>query len=453
MVVLLGQVETEVLGREAFQEVDLPGFYREITKWGTTLHRADRAAEVAAEAMRQATYGRPGPAVVALPADVLGQPAGEPRTGPPAPPPRPAPSADDVDLIVTALRGARRPVMIVGGGVLRSGARVRELAERVGLGVYTAFRRQDAFPASHPNYLGHLGLGTPADLLEPLRNADCVLALGTRLSEVTTQGYRFPAPGQRLFVCDIDPAAPGSHRGLERAVVADAGLLANALVTALPEGSPRDWSAAHAAYLGHSEPRPQPCDAGVHPDAVVAAMRRHLDADTVLTNDAGNFSAFCHSRWRFEHPGTQLGPTSGAMGYGVPAAVGAALAAPDRRVVGLAGDGGFLMTGQELETAVRVGARVLVVVFQNGLYGTIAMHQARATGRPAGVDIGPVDLAAYARALGAGGGTAAADDQLDDAFAAALAADGPYVLAVRTDPDVISPGARLSAMLPEGGRP
>jgi acetolactate synthase-1/2/3 large subunit len=176
-------------------------------------------------------------------------------------------------------------------------------------------------------------------------------------------------------------------------------------------------------------------------------MREHLPADTVFTNDAGNFAVFCHRYWSFDHPHSQLGPTSGAMGYAVPAAVGAQLAAPERRVVALVGDGGFLMTGQEIETAVRTGAPILVVVFVNRLYATIALHQARRMGATAAVDIGPVDIAAYGRSLGATAWSVRAPGELDEAFAAATKHTGVGVIAVYTDPDVLSPTATMSGLL------
>src|SRR5690606_34701763 len=208
------------------------------------------------------------------------------------------------------------------------------------------------------------------------------------------------------------------------------------------------WVQARAGYERLNTPEPVPAAAdGLHPTAVVAALRAHLPADTIVTNDAGNFSVFGHRYWRFTRPRTQVGPVSGAMGYAVPAAVAASLAAPGRTVLGLAGDGGFLMTGQELETAARCGAEPLVVVFQNGLYATIAMHQARATGRPAAVDISPADLGAYAAALGATARTVADPGELGDAIRELLALRGPRVLIARTSPDVLTPSATLSGLL------
>lgn len=448
MLICLGQVETDLLGREAFQEIDLPAFYREITTWGATLHRADRSVELATEAIRQATYGRPGPALLALPTDVLDEPAGTSAPIASAQPPRPAPSTAQVEALAAMLATAQRPVMIVGGGAAQ--ARTSELADHLGLGVYTAFRRQDAFPNTHPNYLGHLSIGTPDHLLAPMRAADLVLVLGSRLSEITTQRYQLPSAEQRVVVCDIDADGLGAHRQVELAILGDAGQTVEALLAKVPPCD-RRWEQGHRAYLDSSEPQPEHAAGGVHPDAVLAAMRRALPEDVILTNDAGNFSTFCHSRWRFQQPGTQLGPTSGAMGYAVPAAVGAALARPERPVVALVGDGGFLMTGVEVETAAREGARVVVIVFQNEMYGTIAMHQARAARRLAGVDIGPVDISAMARALGAEAATVDDPEDIDAALHRAAAAAGPYVLTVRTDPDVLTPRARLSAMLREAG--
>jgi acetolactate synthase-1/2/3 large subunit len=472
LIALCGQVETGSIGRRAFQEVDLPAFAAQISVHAETLLRPDRAAEVAARAHWAATSGRPGPAVLALPADVLGEPC--PPDAPQLIPGRRAQTRPDdacLDEVAGILARAARPIAVLGLGAQQPRADVIALVERFGLGVYTAFRRQDAFPNSHPQYLGHLTLGTPPELVAPLAAADVVLALGTRLDDTTTQGFRLPGPATRVIHVDLDPRALRAPVTLAWSISADVGGFARALVerVAAPAGAAgavtvrvMDWSAGHDTYLRLSTP---PAAAGtgsdtggsvagagrsggaVQPGQVLASMRRHLPADAVLANDAGNFSVFCHRFWRFDHPRTQLGPISGAMGYGLPAAIGAGLAEPGRAVVALAGDGGFLMTGQELETAVRVGVPVLAVVFQNGLYGTIAMHQAREFGRTAAVDIDAVDLAGYARSLGADAVTVDDADQLDDAFSAASRFDRPRVVVVRTDPDVLTPTATLSGLL------
>jgi acetolactate synthase-1/2/3 large subunit len=211
----------------------------------------------------------------------------------------------------------------------------------------------------------------------------------------------------------------------------------------------QDWAGAHRAYLDSSTIPASRSHGGIDPSQVVSALREVLPEDTVMTNDAGNFSAFLHRYWRYNEARTQLAPANGAMGYGVPAAVAAKLAAPERPVVACCGDGGFLMTGQELETAVRYGTPILVVVFRNGMHGTIAMHQAREVGRTAGVEIGEVDLAAYARSLGATGYAVRDPEDLEPALSEALASGSVALVDVITDPDVISPSALLSDLVPD----
>lgn len=452
LIVLLGQVETDHLGKEAFQEVDLPRFYDEITVFGATVHRPDRAAEIVARALRRSTGPRPGPAVVAFPADVLAGP-GAPADAP-TPTSAPEPAQAAVDAAYDLFAAAERPVAIVGEGARDAHTELVELAEAFGLGVFAGFRRQDAFPNDHPHYLGHLALGTPAEITRPLREADVVLVLGSRLDEVTTQTYTLPAAGSAVVQVDAAAENVGAVVTPHLGVHASPAAFARALTRVAAQRGHRarfGWVQARAGYERFSTPEPVPAAAdGLHPTAVVAALRAHLPADTIVTNDAGNFSVFGHRYWRFTRPRTQVGPVSGAMGYAVPAAVAASLAAPVRTVLGLAGDGGFLMTGQELETAARCGAEPLVVVFQNGLYATIAMHQARATGRPAAVDISPADLGAYAAALGATARTVADPGELGDAIRELLALRGPRVLIARTSPDVLTPSATLSGLL--GGR-
>ncbi|MFW5417401.1 thiamine pyrophosphate-binding protein [Nocardiopsis sp. CNT-189] len=456
MLVFLGQVETDHLGREAFQEVDLTAFYAPITKWSTTVTRADRLVEATARGLRIAVSGRPGPVAIAVPGDLFGQPVGAPALLPGAAPPRPALGEDDRDRLARWLAGAERPVIIAGGGARGAREELVRVSERFQAGVYASWRRQDVFPNGHPLYLGHLGLGCPPQVLAALEEADAVLVVGSRLSEITTQAYRFPAPGLRaadspVAQIDIDPDQVGAVSGVWLGAVADAGRALRALADSPLAAPRRDFAPAHRAWLdGTAAPAGAASHPGgrLHPWAVVEAMRSVLPGDAVLANDAGNFAAFLHRGWRFDEPRTQLAPTSGAMGYAVPAAVAAKLVEPDRTVVAVAGDGGALMTGQELETAVRTGAAIIVVVFQNGLYGTIAMHQARELGRTAATDIsGPLDLAGYARSLGARGATPHTPEEFAKALSEALGSDLPTLIDARTDPDVISPGATLSGLL------
>jgi acetolactate synthase I/II/III large subunit len=448
---LLGQVETTFLGREAFQEVDLAAFYAPITKWAATVHCADRVAEFVERGLRVATSGRPGPVMLALPADLLGEGvlahddrAGETR------PVRPLSSAEEVREIARRLSEAQRPVVIAGGGAGHARDELVALAEAFNVGVYAAFRRQDVFPNEHPLYLGHLTLATPPDTLRALEEADMMLVIGCRLDEITTQSYMLPRRDQAVIQVDVDPGEIGATIPVEHGIVADPRAALTSVVAQAPSSKPaRDWSAAHRAYLDSSSiPASRTAD-GIDPTQVIASFREVLPEDVLFTNDAGNFSGFLHRYWRYNHPKTQLAPANGAMGYGVPAAVAAKLAAPDRCVVAVAGDGGFLMSGQEIETAVRYGAPILVVVFRNGMHGTIAMHQAQEMGRTAGTGIADVDLAGYARSLGAEGYTVRDPENLVPTLEEALASDTVALVDVVTDPDLITPTSRLSEMAGE----
>jgi acetolactate synthase I/II/III large subunit len=454
MIVFLGQVDSHFLGREGFQEVDLPAFYRPITKWAVTAHRTDRITELVAQAVRISQAGRPGPVMIAFPADVLAADIdaaavdlGRRRLGMDLAVPAPSPAA--MSEIAERLTRAERPVIIAGKGAQHARDALVHVAEKYSAGVYASFRRQDVFPNDHPLYLGHLGIGVSGARLNALRGADLVLVLGSRLSEITTFGYTLPGPQSEVIQIDVDAAVIGAVAPVSLGVVAD-GLAALEMLWKFPDASahpPRDWSAAHAAYLSAAAIPPSRATMGVDPARVIAAMADVLPADTVIANDAGNFSAFLHQHWLYRAAASQVAPTSGAMGYAVPAAIGAKIAAPDRTVVGLAGDGGFSMSAMEIETAVREGVDVTYIVFRNGLQGTIAMHQARSRGRLSGVRIGPMDIAGLATSLGAHGVTVAAESDLRDALRAAVAVPGPSVVEVLTDPEVLSPSTTLSALL------
>lgn len=426
MLVLLGQVPSNNLGRNSFQEVDLAAFYRPIAKWSAEATTPDDVPELVAEALTAARSGRCGPAALSVPSDFWAAH----YTGRAVAPEKPAePAAPPVAEAAAIIDRAERPVVIAGCRDVQAREELVATADHLGLAVYNAFRKQDAFPEDHPNYAGHLGLGIPADQLAALEKADVVLVLGTRLDEVTTQGFRYPTEGTTTLHVD------GGIAGFLRELRARAA------------SRTRDWSAANGAVRDFMTPREQEAQAGLHPTTVVRTVRRLVPEDTVVTNDAGNFAGFVHRYWGFTSPRTQLGPCNGSMGYAVPAAVATKIAEPGRTVVAMVGDGGALMTGQEIETAVRHHAPVIVVVFRNGLYGTIAWHQARAHGRLAAVSIGAVDFASWARGLGAAGFTVESPADLEPAIRAALAENRPSVLDVRTDPDVITADARLSGFL------
>jgi acetolactate synthase-1/2/3 large subunit len=445
MVVLLGQVPSTFLGREAFQEVDLPRFFGQITKWGLTVPSADRLPEILSRAWQVATTGRPGPVVIALPSDVLdcdvdAHPLTAAATAPPAP------SRDALDIVAGMLNASDAPVIVAGAGAQGCRDDLVRLAERTGAAVYAAFRRQDVFPNDHPNYAGHLTLSTPATVLETLRSADVVLVLGARLDEVSTQSYSLPRAGQTVCIVDVDPAAPPAWLDVAANLTADVSLALTGLLDLVAPNGRRHAARAHDTYLSFATP-PSEVSGALHPAEVVATAAEIFPRDTIVTNDAGNFSVFGHRYWRFNCPRTQVAPVSGAMGYAVPAAVAARLADPQRDVLALVGDGGFLMTGQEIETAVRYGLALTTVVFRNGLHGTIAMHQARTLGRLAGVEIGNVDVAAVARGYGAWSHTVSTRDELSDALQEARSSGRTCVLDVVTDPDVLTPAARLSDLL------
>ncbi|HEY1627266.1 MAG TPA: thiamine pyrophosphate-dependent enzyme [Streptosporangiaceae bacterium] len=446
MVVVLGQADSGFLGRESFQEIDLEAFYRPITKWSAAVRRADRIPEMLSRAVRIARSGRPGPVMISIPGDlfeadvadaevdiarrrVLGELAG------------PAPDPRVIRRVANRLASARRPVLIAGAGARPAPAELTAVAEAYAVGVYAAFRRQDVFPNDHPNYLGHLGFGNEDGCLAALREADLVLVAGSRLSEVTTSGYTLPPPTAEVIQIDVDAAVIGSTVPAALGVVCDVGdalreLLAVAGQIQVPD---RDWSRAHAAYMAASRLPPPRSAEPVNPSQVIGAMRAVLPEQAVIANDAGNFATFLHQYWPFRYPRSQVAPANGAMGYGVAGAIGAKLAAPHRPVVGVAGDGGFAMSAMEIETAVREDVDVTLIVLSNGLHGTIAMHQARAYGRLAGVRIGQIEVAGIARSLGAAG--IKVDDAADlaDALAEAYSTPGPAVVEVRTDPLLISP--------------
>ncbi|MEB3366801.1 thiamine pyrophosphate-dependent enzyme [Saccharopolyspora mangrovi] len=422
MVVLLGQVPSTKLGRESFQEVDLAAMYAHLANWSAQPSTAAEVPGLVAEALAQATGPRPGPAVVAVPSDFWDEPFPGPLPVPEAVPAE----APDVAGAAERLGAARSPVMIAGARDPESHRELVATAEALGLAVYTGFRRQDSFPEDHPQFAGHLGLSVPDAQLKALENADVVLTVGMRLDEVTSQGFRFPLVEQEHL--QLPPSALAELR-------------------AKAPARQRDWSAAHAAAREFMTPPDFAPGSALHPTEVVRALRELAPRDAVVTNDAGNFSGFAHRYWGFTEPRTQLGPCNGAMGYAVPSAVAAKLVAPERAVLAMVGDGGALMTGQEIETAVRHAAPIVVVVFQNGLYGTIALHQVKSSRSMSAVDIGAVDFAAWARSLGAAGHTVDTREQLEPAIRAALAEDRPCVLDVRTDPDVLTADARLGDFL------
>ena len=448
MFALVGQVDSSVRGREAFQEVDLVGTIGRLAKWAGEIDDPATAAATLEAAVRATVEGRPGPALLALPEDVLHLPLPEGTVVPVVRAHPDVPAAGDVRAVLHLLAAAERPVILAGAGVLRarcSNDLVR-FAELLHVPVIASWRRGDVIPNDHPLYLGMAGYGSPAVVGERVREADALLVIGCRLSEVTTAGYSFPVPGQRWIHVDLEPRETevGGASAPERAIRADARAFLRAAVGRLKEAAL--VAAPVAARDGHNGADRAAWEAaavvdeagwdgpGIHPGRVVADLRRLLPDDAIVTTDAGAFGGWAARGFRFRRPGTFLGPTSGAMGYGLPAALAAALVHRERRVIALLGDGGMGMTLAEVETAVREDAHVIAIVFDNEQYGMIHAHQVR-EGSPAtpGTNLGPIDFAAAARACGARGVRVDSDAGFEPALRTALAASGPTVIQLAVD--------------------
>ena len=446
MIVAVGQVPRAFRGREAFQEADLASTIGGLARWAGEPTDVAAVAPMVGQALRAATAGRPGPVLLSLPEDLLDESieAFTPANGS-GPAPRPDPSA--VTAVLRMLTEAERPVILAGGGVLRarcSNDLVR-LAELLRVPVVAAWRRGDVVSNDHPLYLGMTGYGAPSTVRERLLAADALLVLGSRLNEVSTFGYAIPAERQRWAHVDLEPRGRGHDLAApEIAIAADARafiraaierlrpvVLEAAAVDARVERNAADRAAWEAASDVGETPWSGP---GVHPGRIVRTLRAVLPDNAIVTTDAGNFAGWLARGFRFRRPGTFLGPTSGAMGYGLPAGIAAALVHRDRPVVVWAGDGGFAMTMAELETAVRERLRVVVLVLDNERYGTIRMHQDRRPDAAAtATDLGPIDFVAVARGLGAAGVRVDDDGAFEEPLREALAADGPTVLHLPLD--------------------
>jgi acetolactate synthase-1/2/3 large subunit len=447
LVLFVGQVPRANRGREAFQELDFGRFFGSLAKWVVEVDRAARIPEVVVRAFHVARSGRPGPVVVALPEDMLVEEA-EMHIPAPIPAARPYPDPALIARLCERLDAAAKPLLLVGGGVqyARGRAALVAFAERFQVPVLTSWRRNDAFPNSHALYAGNLVTArTPAQDL--VREADLVVVVGDRLSEATTGDYKIPLPGQPLIQIDIDPAVIGRNFPPELAIVADARLALEAGLQhpAQPAAGRAAWIAqGRAAYEGWAQPQPRLSEA-VSQEAVMTELQTRLPADAILTVDAGNASSWVQRFYRYDAEDSLLGPLVGSMGYGLPAAIAAKLAHPERTVIGTCGDGSFMMTVQELATAVQYEANVVMLVFNNGSLGTIRMHQERDyPERVIGTDLVNPDFAALARAYGAAGFRVQHTEDFAPALAEALAAGRPAVIDVVVDKENISIGATLA---------
>ncbi|MBP1154962.1 MULTISPECIES: thiamine pyrophosphate-dependent enzyme [unclassified Paenibacillus] len=451
MVVFLGQVHSHFRTREGFQEVNQENFFAPISKWTIEITDTDRIPELVQRAFRIAKTGRPGPVVVGLPVDVIDAVA-EFEIGPATTIPKPAPSKPEVTAALAMISKAKRPIVIAGGGVVRGGAHepLIQFSEAMALPVLVSFRRHDAFPNQHAQYLGHIGLGTHKSILDTVKSADLVIAVGMRFSEIVTQGYTLFSSDQDIIHIDIDPNSIGKVYNPAIGIVADAGEALQALVEASTEYPAENreerlaWIAERRRLYDEWIAAELHGDAKMNMKKVIADLQRITPDDAIITNDAGNFCGWLHQFYQFEKPGTYIGPTNGAMGYGLPAAVGAKLAHPERTVVSLSGDGGFMMTLQEFETAVRYEAPVIAIVFNNNMYGTIRMHQEREyPKRITGTLLTNPNFAELARLFGGYGEQIDRHEDFAPAFERALESGKPSIIEVSIDPEQISVSATI----------
>lgn len=452
LVLFAGQVERAARGRDAFQEVDFQAFFGGMAKVVIEVREARHAAAAVAHAFRQALSGRPGPAVVSLPEDMLAD-ACEALPAPPrieiAPAPPDAAAMRDCDA---RLNAAERPLAIVGGSLWsRAGtAALQAFAERAGVPVACVFRRQHLFDHEHAHYAGDVGLGINPALRRAIEAADLLLLLGTRFSEIPSQSYRLPAPGTPVIHVHADAAELGR---VHRAQLGIHARPEDFLAASRAAGRRAEHvDALHGAYLDWSR-LPHPAPGALTLAHALGVLRARGDPDLIVANGAGNYSGWLHRFHRFRRFGTQIAPTSGSMGYGLPAAIAAKLRHPQRTVVCFAGDGCLQMTVQELGTAVQYGAAVIVLVADNGMYGTIRMHQERAfPGRVHATSLVNPDFAALARAYGAHGERVEANADFAAAFERALAAGRPALLHLCADPEAIAPATTLSALRESASR-
>lgn len=452
LLLIVGQVPRSMLGREAFQEMDLVTFFTPLAKWVAQVEDAARIPEYISQAYQRATAGRPGPVVLIFPEDILSQPV---AAGEVAPYRRTVNRCgiDDMEAVLEKLEAAERPLLLVGGPGWSQATndQLAAFARRNALPVAATFRCQDYFDNGNDCYVGDVGLGINPSLAQRVRDADLILAIGARLGEATTSGYTLlkpPVPQQSLIHVHPDGAELGRVYQPTVAVHADSAAFIDELARCDLTDSKRrrPWlEAARADYAQWIVPQPTPGDCRL--ESVVAYLREELPVDAIVTNGAGNYAAWVHRYYQYRRYGTQLAPRNGSMGYGLPAAVSAKLQHPDRTVVCFAGDGCYLMHGQELATAVQYGANIIVIVVNNGMYGTIRMHQERRfPGRVAATVLANPDFAALARSYNAFGMSIERSEDFPAAFQEAMAAGKPALIELRTDPEAITPRITLTGL-------
>lgn len=456
MILLVGQVPRAHRGREAFQEADFTAMFAPLAKATARIEETHDIPEAVAHAFHTATSGRPGPVVLEIPEDVLSEEANVADV-PPVAVTRPRPGAADMEKLRGLLAAASRPLMIVGGSGWTAEAchDITEFAAANGLPVASSFRRQDLIDNDHPCFIGGLGLGMAPSLFERVKQADVILAVGCRLGDATTGGYSLiaaPKPAQSLIHVYADAGELGRVFETDLAIhasIAEFAAAALAMAPLAPAQGPGRWrqwtQTGRDDFLKSLEP--DPSDSELDLGRVMTALRQRLPEDAIITLDAGNFAGWPQRFLYYRRFRSQIGPTGGAMGYGVPAAIAAKIVHPDRTVVGFVGDGGFMMTENELATAADCGADPVILVFNNRMYGTIRMHQERRyPGRVVGTSLTNPDFAALARSYGVFGETVTRTDQFLPALERALEAGTAAVIELAMDPDTITTRTTLSAI-------
>jgi acetolactate synthase-1/2/3 large subunit len=452
MLVFVGQIERRVRERGALQELDYRAVFGSMTKWATEIEDAGRIPEVVSRAMHLATSGRPGPVVIALPEDMLVD-TSDAADGLPALPVEAHPGSEQMAALQALLAKAERPFVVLGGSRWSADA-VREfaaLAAQWQIPVAVSLRRQMLFPTDNPSFVGDMGFGTNPKLVQHVKSADLLLLIGSRMSEVPSQGYSLlevPVPRQTLVHVLPEPAELGRVYRPTLAICATPTSFVQALGGVKLATSPSRTeflAAARGDYLAWSDPASIRSPGALQMAEVMRELDARLPADAILCNGAGNYATWIHRFHRFRAFGTQLAPTSGSMGYGVPAAIAAKRIDPSRTVVAFAGDGCFLMNGQEFATAVQYELAIVVVLVDNGMYGTIRMHQEREyPGRVVATTLRNPDFAAYARAFGGHGERVTRTEEFAPAFERAIASNKPAILHCLIDPEAISPSATLT---------
>jgi acetolactate synthase I/II/III large subunit len=450
MVAFVGMPAREHEDREAFQEIEIKQLFSSLVKWAAVIRQTDRIPEYVSHALHVARSGRPGPVVLGLPEDMLASDCaiGDAKAARVA---EPRPGAEDMAALREKLAGASRPLMIIGGPGWSAATQMslQAFAERFDLPVAAAFRYQDYFDNRHRCYVGCAGIGLDPKLATAIKDADLLIVIGARLGEMTTSGYtliNIPDPQQFLVHVHPSPDELGSVYRPDMPIASSARAFVNAL-TQLTAPAKIAWSGRRAdlraVYERTLEPTPLP--GSVKMADVVRTVSEMLPENGIVTNGAGNFAAFVHRYFQYKGYRTCLAPTSGSMGYGLPAAIAAKLAHPTRPVVNVQGDGDFLMTGQELATAAQYGLPIVTIIANNGMYGTIRAHQEREyPRRVVGTTLVNPDFAAYARSFGADGYTIEATADFAPAFHQALASSKPSVIELQLDPEALNPRKTLT---------